>query len=518
MAINLTNLNFFMKNYPTMEIVPEQHHWSSLYDALRGQIQKDGFYGDLAEILIQTGHPYTATAFGENVAVPLPGQLAFVKQLIPLKQVIVNAGLTMQMMDRATGGNTSWDNIVTRVLDAQRREFNWMMEICAIGDGSGRLCRVYSAGGGTTPVLTVDNTYSNWGWENTSLIKVGMQVELWKADGTQIADESSGTLVTLGTHDSFTVTAVTFGDRTNGAATTGTITLKPTPCADRTAVTTTNDLATSIIARGATVYLYGTRSKLGQTIAMDSAGTGSGTATCYKSGYIGTSGTIYTYASLPMGLTGIVSTVGTSAATHAYDDDQTGSCMNWVTFQGLTRATYPTMYSPVYRGADFDGTDETPSDWDLSVISDAMNQVNSDTGKWTDLLICSSQLALAIQRRSKAESNLQVTVSAPQPGEKALAQTAGAVYANSFLRPDGAVIPIMVSKTIPRNVLYGLCTEDLRWFTKGNFDFLRMEGDIWMKSPADRLANFEAPFGGYSQIGAERCDSSFRIEDMKDNI
>ena len=266
MAINLTNLNFFMKNYPTMEIVPEQYHWSTLYDALGAQMQKDGFYGDLAEVLIQTGYPYTATAFGENVPIPSPGQLAFVKQWIPLKQVIVNAGLTQQMMDRATGGNTSWDNVVTRALESQRQEFKWLMELASIGDGSGRLCRVYSATGTTTPVITVDNTYGNWGWENTALLKVGMKVELWKADGTQIADETSGTLVTLGTKDAFTITAVTFGDRANGAATTGTVTL----------ATTTNDLATSIIARGATIYLYGTRSRLGAAATNDTAGAGSG--------------------------------------------------------------------------------------------------------------------------------------------------------------------------------------------------------------------------------------------------
>jgi hypothetical protein len=217
-------------------------------------------------------------------------------------------------------------------------------------------------------------------------------------------------------------------------------------------------------------------------------------------------------------LTGLIANGADTQALGGFDDDVAYGNVEMTTFQGLARTSYPTLKSAVYTAGDFGGTLATPADWDLSVISDAMNQINSNTGKWTNLLICSSQLALAIQRRNKAESSLQVTVSAPQPGEKALAQTAGSVYANSFLRPDGAVIPIMVSKTIPRNVIYGLCTEDLRWFTKGNFGFLRLNGDIWDKSYNDRYANFEAPFGGYSNIGAERCDTSFRLQDMKDNI
>lgn len=484
-GVTLSDLNYFMKNYQTGLIIPDQYFWNSLYDGLKANIQTDGFYGDMAEILIQNSFPFTGQPFGEGVDIPYPDDLSFVKQYIPLKEVIVNAGVSKQAMDRAVGGNSSWGRVVDRVLQSQRTDFLWLMELVAGGDGTGRLARVASAAAGTSEVtVTCDNTYDNFGWENTYRMKKGMWIEIYNASGSQAADSSSV--------KAWQVTAVVPGDRANGAATTGTFTFSCTTGQEATIAAFCDD--------GAIVFLANTQS-LGLT---DSA---AGT-TCYEA--TNALGSVDLSCPLPMGILGILQ----SADDNGVDDTAIDCRLD--TFQGIARSSsYPNLYATTYDAGDFGGTKATPADWDLSVISDPISKVDRDTGGKTDLLVCSSELAMAIHRRNRAESSITVNVSNTGNQNQ---NAVGAQYANKFLCPDGRVIDIMVSKTVPRNVLYGLCTTDLRWFVKGGFDFLRLNGDIWSKSFNDRKANFEAPYGGMMQIGAERCDRQFVIQDMKDNI
>lgn len=507
-GVTLADLNGFMKNYDTGTIVPDQFFWNTLYDDLKGSFEKKNFDGDQFKILIQTGFPFTGQAFGESVDIPQPDDLGFMPMYIPLKETIVNAGVTMQSMRRATGGGASWGRVVDLVLRAQRTDFLWLQEICAIGDGTGRLARVSSsAHSGGSIVVTCDNTYSDFGWENVALIKVGMLVEAYNASGLLIADESDG-VPTTGSTTTFRVTAVSFGSRDNGAATTGTVTL-----------TCTNDIdsgtnPTRCFDNGAILYLANTRS-LGvtdSTVAFGATAANGNPGTLYEST---PQAAVACHTSLPMGLVGLIQTAAASpsVALHCYTDDSIDCTLD--TFQGLTRYSYPNLKSQVYRGGDFGGTDLTPGDWDLSVISDAISQIETDTGGKVDVLRCSAQLAMAINRRNRTESNITVNVSSTGNQNQ---NAVGSQYASSFLCPDGRVIPIKVSKTIPRNVLYGYTSEDFLWRTSGDYDFLRLNGEVWDKSYDDRKANFEAPYGGMSNIGAERCDRAFVIQDMADNI
>ena len=498
-GVNLTDLNNFMKNYASGTIVPEQFTWGTLYDALKANIKKNEFRGDAVEQLIQTSYPFTGTAFGENIAIPYPQTLGFTKNWIPLKQVIVNAGITKQALDRAVGGDASWGRAVDMVLRAQREEFKWLMELCAIGDGTGRLARSSGAGvydgsssvssTGKSVTITCDNTYTDFGWENTALIKKGMWVEAYLANGTRSAESTTY---------AWKVCATTFGNRNNAVAsadTSGTVVIE-----------VSSDIS-SQFDNGTVLFIAGTRSAC-SAAELGLAGTGVGSpAVCYEATNM--MGNVENYASLPMGLVGIVQT----SSDNTYSDASIDCTLD--KFQGLARSSYTTLNAAVYDGGDFGGTEGTPEDWDLSVISDAINQNYSNTGKWTDLLLCSSELAMAINRRNRSEQNFTVNVN--NTGN--LNQNAvGAQFASHFLRPDGATIPILVTKTCPANVLYGLCTEDLDWWTKGDFDFLRLNREVWDKSYNDRYANFEAPFGGYSQLGAKRCDSQWVIQDMKNNI
>jgi hypothetical protein len=79
-----------------------------------------------------------------------------------------------------------------------------------------------------------------------------------------------------------------------------------------------------------------------------------------------------------------------------------------------------------------------------------------------------------------------------------------------------------VSATIPRNVLYGVCAEDLFMLTDGDFGYVADSKyghpGPWMHRLASRIGDFECPFGGLMQIAAEACNNNFCVMDLKDNI
>lgn len=461
--VQLSDLNNWMKNYASGVIVQEDYQETSFYEVLRGNVERVPHVGDYVEMLIQDTRPFTAKAHGEDADIPYPDDLSFQKVYVPLREVIVNAGLTRQALDRAVGGDASWGRIVDRVLSEQKRDFMWLMEVCSIGNGTGMLARVKSAANnGSVTTVTCDNTYTDFGWDNVALMKPGMLIEIYASDGT--------TKRNINSEGYARVTSVTFGDRNNGAAQDGTFTYA--------------SAGVDAVADNDVVYIYGAKSEgLGVTSKYVPEGP------------------------FPMGLTGIVQGNG---------DDYAGSA-DMTTFQGLVRANYPTLQSTVYQATDYDSTysDGTPNDWSLSLISDAISQVKTSTGGLVNLLVCSSELAMAIHRKNRAETGFSVTVG--DTGR--LNQNAvGSQYANSFLCPDGRIIPIKVSETCPENVLYGLTTDDLTWYVKGKFDYLRLNGQVWDKSYNDRKTNFEAPYGGYTQIGAERCDRCFCMQDLATNV
>lgn len=472
-GITIDDLNNYMMNYPSRRIVANEITDAPLLEALKKNIDTESFRGDNIEILIKTKQPFTGKAHYEDADIPYPKDTAFVKQLIPLREVIVNAGLTRQAMMRATGGAASWGRIVDDVLRDQQVDFKWLLNLACMGNGTGALARVGANADGAvavvpseadTVVIYCDNTYTDFGWENVALMKAGMSVDLW--------DTSGGAYVTGG--KGLEVISVGFKSRSNGAfaapaAGTSCFTVQ---CASEAAATA----LAAAIQDNDVVYLYDSKDNL------------------------------------PMGLAGIVQ-----------DGTLYGSIQALTDFQGLTRSKYSSLRARTYAAASsgsaigFGAASDnpaygTPCKWGLSVISDAIADVARGGGRGkTDMLLCSSALAMAIQRKSATESNITVNVSTTG---KMNQPASGSQYANKFICPDGRIIPIVVAETIPENVLYGLCLDDWNWFPFGDFDFVREYGEIWEPSRGDRKTNVEAPYGGFYNVGVNRCDNQFRIIDL----
>ena len=456
--MNLTALNNFMKNYPSGRIVPEQYVKSEVWDMMKNSVDRTAFRGEYIEVLIQTGFAYATRGMAETDEFTTGGTMGFSKQLIPIKKLSTIATLSGDAMRRASGGENSWGNLVDmslrQMLDI---DFKHHMEIAALGNGTAALARVVSVAndGGSNGVytytVTCDNTYTDSGIENVQLLKKGMRVDIY--DGTALTNADCSDLV---------VTNVTYGNRANGAATTGTFQFK----------STVNSLE-SAIADNDVIYVAGS------------------------------------YNKFPMGLQGIYQGSG----------DGFSGVWDVSTFQNLTRSAFPTTVARVLQATDFglsieNPTDGTPTYFDLSVLTDADDQAFADSGHRITHWVMHGDTAKAIARKNKHENNITVNVSSVD-GMVQAAQ--GGRNAQFIENSDGQKIPIVRSTCFPRNCAMGVCVDDLGVHPMGDFDYWKNYGEIWEPSRGNRRDEFDAPYGGYINNSADRCDSGILIQDLATN-
>jgi len=451
----LSDLEYYSRDYVSGRIVTNENLDVKLFDALKGVMQEGKFIGGNVDILLRTTQPYTAQAHTEDADIPYPGTVAFVKMQVPLKEVIVNAGLTLQARDRATGGLASWGRIVEEVLDDQQIDLKNLLRCACMSNGTGIIAVAHGSATGAGSVgdpyvIALENTYTTLGIENAALCQVGMKIDVYAANLTT-------KLISGGE-----ITARTFGNRANGAATNGSIsvvgTLLTGALADSDVIVPTNSLNL-----------------------------------------------------LPMGLVGLI-----QDGTH-----YTASQGRLTTFQTQTRTSYSALKALVWQATDFGLASESPSDgtptvWSIGSIDDIFTTIETGTGrKQPNLLMCGKNLAKTIDRRSKEENNITVTVSTVQARVQ---PAAGSRYATEYIAPDGRRVPIKIDNAIPDNVLYGLCLDDLNFYPFGKWDFLREYGDIWEPARGGRKTNYEAPFHGYYNIGADRVDNCFVMQDMRTDL
>jgi len=462
-----------MKSYPTGIIVQDIIYETKLLDTLKDIIEKGPHKGDYAEILMKLGSTATAKAHYEDADIPLGQRVSFVKMLVPFKEMIANAAVTMQARMAVTGDDRSWGNIVELAIKDLKADMSYLANLAAIGDGTAALARVVSKSGtGTERVLTCDNTYSDFGWENTSLLRPNMLVDVYTAAGVLCISGGQ-------------VTAVAPGKRvqTGGwLATTG-------------AVTVVGTWAVEPDDNGL-VYVHGSRIPIG-----------------------GDYWTV-TGRGLPMGLKGIVSDGLAGGGTGTYGPAK---------FQNLVRSSpYKALWGRMYAAAPpagntwvvgFGVASETPAYgtptlWDLSVIDSVITDIKLGDGNGKpDTILCHTELAAALGRKTKDHNNVVVNVRTTDAQLPAADVRIPAVYRD----PDGDSLKIITSGTIPKWCMYLLSSDDLMWVSPegGAFDFLRETGDIWEIERGSRKTHFEAPYYGCYQLAARRCDNCAVIMDMR---
>lgn len=471
-GITLTSLNNSLRDLPLDPglVQPDEKLKSPLLQALQPRIVNMPFdASDNWEFLIETDRPMDATIHTEDGDIPLPQDSAYVKGTWPLREVIVNGGLTHNALMRAVGMPGSWFGAMERSLMLRSQNFDQMMDRSLALNGTGAVARIVSVNlVSTTLTVTCDNNYNDTGIDDVSRIQVGNKIEVYdSALTTRRADTALA--------NNWEVTAVTPGNRNNGAASTATGTF-----------TIETDSGHGFVDNDV-VFIYPAKSSAITSPFFE----------------------------------GLLSWVQDGSA-------YSGAAFQVATYGTLTRSTYQSLTAAIYNADDFatSGAEGTPDTWNLSTISQALNtSLNGSGKKMPNLLMCESNLAMAIMRRQKAEGGITVNVSS-SAGLVTAENAVGSTYSAKFLAPDNKTwIPIVVCETLPRNVLYGIDTDQLVWATHGGFHnwaptlgLSAQPGDVWMKSPGDRKTNFECPYGGFIQIISKRCDSHFVIRDMLDNI
>lgn len=453
----LEDLNAFMKTYQAPTIVMNNPPKDlGLYELLRGSHGSQDFQGgDYHEWFIDTEQNYITQAFYENKDIPTGRGVSGVKAKVGMREVITNIGLTKHGIDFNQGGTTSWANALDLALQKEMTDFQYTLSILSLGDGTGKLAEIVSGtnagqiSGGKfdtkySITYTCDNTYTNFGWDNVRLLKKGMTVDVY--DGATLKNEGA------------VVTAVTYGNRKNGAATTGTVTLA---CTENTTVSSCD---------GWLIYVTGSKNMM------------------------------------PMGLTGLVQPAGLFGDTTS-------------TIWNLTRSSYECLQPYKMDGSDLGGSDGTPTTWGLSDLSDMLDQVefgNYEGDTNPSYLLMHPLMAQCIWRLNRG--GFQQVISDNGSG---LPMAVGSQRATSFLSPTGATIPIKTHRLIPENVIFGVKMEDLFWLDKGGFEFLGPKlgySGTWIKTMGDRKANFEAPYGGYFNTGGTRLDRCFVMLDLRNDL
>lgn len=452
--ITLAHLEKIMLKLPSRRIVAEEVPFSGLPKILKKRINREAFVGGGIEVVIKTSRPYTGKAHGSKKSLPYAGTTGYEIVTIGIKELIATAGVEKQAMDRATGGRHSWINIVTEALSDLEIDFENIMQISFLGAGNAYLADVASSvHGNGVMTVTCDNNYLNSMIENVSQIKVGMRIDILDAQGDVIEGA-----------EGVTVTAVTPGNRNNGAATTGTFEFASVA-----------DLSAAIVD-GCTVYVY------------DSHDTG-----------------------LPMGLIGMCQD-GVMYAGHPQQVR---------TFQTLDRTLHSCLKGRRYTATDFGLASENPEDgtptyWSLRTLSDVWRDIHYGTGRGKpDLIICGDLVASAINRLNQAQNNVSVVVSTVA-GTTQVAK--GDSYATKWRAPDDSLLDIEIVECMPSNCAMMLTTEDLHYHPKGDFDFLREYGTVWEPQRDSRLTEYEAPYGGYCNLSADRTDNMALICDLRDDI
>ncbi len=466
--IGLTELEYYTRSIPreNYRITVDKILDVGLFDACKGQFTQLPFNaGDNIDFLIKTSTPLRGKAHGEGLSeatrpdVPEAGSPGFIRMQIPLMELIDNCGITRQALKLAAGTPASWGSAVDMAIsDMLKVSFRETLRYCMIGTGTGLLGRVSAASAnGGVATITQDNNYTEMGWDNTQMMQPGMKIEIYASDKTTARSAAAGV----------EVTSVTFGNRKNAAigGTVGTFTYTG---------------AVTNIVDGDLVYRYGAISD----------GLGSGKP-------------------FPRGLFYML-----QDGVHL-----TESAFIETSYFGLTRSTYSSLQGHIYQGDDYSDTGSagTPGDWDLSTLVDIMLDIKRGTGKGeVDCVMTNSKLAACIGRLNKSENQVQVvvnTTSASVDQSVALPRIPKTVSG-----PNGEPVRLIVDEAVPNNSAILFDSRNLFMYQKDEFDFLRLDGGIWQHEMSTRHTDFEAPYGGFLTLVAERCDNMALAQDLADNI
>lgn len=421
---------------------------------------------------IQTGVGMNATARTEAGDFPYPQPSEFKQLTIREVQYAATTGITYEEQQEAKTSQAAVANLVDIKLKDLKDDLRFRLNRAFQGDGTGRLARCAAGATGDEPavqqVIPVDNTNSDFGWADVSLLVTGMPVDC----------HTPGQTDSIPWTTKFTGGVISAIDPTTKKVTVET----------RAATGPNGTAVTALAADNDVLFLNGSLKFKSGTHDWD------------------TMGAAATYTNECRGLINIVDDGSTS-----WENGGCGSYYGPYYF-GLDRTKYPMMQAKVTNAF---GTGTTPVSWDLEDIFDAVAAVDYGTGGGkVNALYCHPTMQRAIARKAFTSNNTTVIMDDRKttPG-----------YTTQKIDVGGRLVDIVPMWGLPPYSIYGVCEADLVLYMPEDINFVnpytgsKGNSQVFFGSPGERNLTFEAWIRWVGQLYARRCDNMFRIDGLRND-
>ena len=469
----LSVLTEILNERPMDDVVESMGFRNAIYNRIMKTSREEDFYGEYAKLLIHTTAPMNAVPRVEGGLVVLPGADVFKELHIKEAQYMASVGWTQEEIELAVRkkGSALIDLVNLKLKNAPL-DLRYKLNLAFMGDGTGRLCRLSAAiggagGSGTVAApyygtCTVDNTTGDFGIVGTSHLRNGMLVDIY-----------------------------TIGSVTTGFPTGATFTKKVIGMVVSDITGTTFKITQT---QEADYYLT--------TLADDDV--------VFVHDSINVSGTTFVSWNGSMGLYGIVDGGGCAANEFTDSGNLYNGSFSGVSFQGLSRTTYPQLKARVARADTWGaGTAGTAMACDLGIINAEIRKIDeeSETGGEVTALYMNGATRDWMAGLAYAQQNAFVQVT----GGKIIP---GMPNITGFRSATGRIIPVIPASQMPDGHIMGGDERDLILFQSVPLDWYTGMGSKSFPSPGTRDLTFESWLRTKCMLAARRCDNWFRLEDI----
>jgi len=482
---NQTVLNTITKDYLAERRVEFERPANDLIDILmeKAETIECNTLGDY-ETMIEDSYNFSATPGGENKILPDgKNKVDAAKIALSLTQTYANAEITRHSLIFRQQSDGSYVDVVHKALSDLIFGVEWYRSVMAFGNGTGQIATVGTTGSsvsvGSSATVSCNNTYIDLGIDNTQFMRVGINVEFYR----------SGSLVGTGL-----VTAVhpTYR-RASDNSQTGTFTFVNNYTSSFTP--TKNDQVFIAGAYGSTEIMQGLRTIINPAIYNTTTW-----------GWVADGNDVF--EGLYQGKKGSATTIARSNTTNPYAEIFRSKLWRTDDNGKLDLVSDATSHAAQ--------TGNSLSDWDMGTLRDVIAEMDynsKNSGQINGLLM---DQFMAEKAFKIAEDKIGIYSGLPE-AEAQSKVGKDLLRATGIRKTDGTVIPIITTKWMPSNEIIGVCFDDLFFLKHGNYEFLSRNGGVWEPSFVNGRDNFQAPYMGFENIGARRCDKCFSIQGLKDS-
>lgn len=416
-------------------------------------------------------------------------------------QYYANAELTAHDMEFLGGGATLHNiNVVSDSLDKMLQDIKWAQSCWAFGNGTGQLCTAYVASTATgdrlqlnqTVNFDLSNTYLDLGIDGAKWLLTGKLLDVYDPTGTT---KKATVLVKHITRQRIRRT------------------VNPVKDSFRAYVVWTTDTSGSTvrITDGDRIYgrgwhdsgrdnvMQGIRQIVNPVIALDASAPTVGLwnidpTSPFQNHHRGSE-------------LQNIRTINRNT-----DDAEIFRSQLWRSNSDGTsfgRVTNTTELTSTYPGTGL-------CDWDLGTIRQVLDSVDFDNknSAKVDTLFMNSAMANMFWKISK--DKITITETSAQ-AEISSQRGFDITRAKQFIREDGTPVTIHVTPWINNNEILGMSSNDMFILEGPAAHFLsRNGGGVWEPTYMNNKDNWQAPYKGFINMGAYRCDKCFWIQGLKD--